>query len=250
MNRLRAFLCLVAAAMLGLTSCALSVSAGFVNDNQLPAANRWIRPDLAIGLPGYYTYEGPQGRPIQFGAPFGQPCKPILVRFENSVPDAPYRSFVEVVHEARAAGVDIAITDRAGDFMPSELYPPGLHLETVQLVAVFADKKAPTGLAFGAPDRTDLGWDAVLAPDGHHEYVTDLNIKLHLSVLGMDATAFRKAALGFVGFTQGVGVSTAPGSALTGKYASAADRFSVQDISAMLAMSGCAAKSPAKGTRA
>jgi len=198
---------------------------------------------------GYYTYGGPHGGPIQSGAPWGRPCKPILVRVDKSVPDAAYWSFVEVVHEARAMGVDIAITNRSGDFRPSELYPPGLHLNTVQPVDVFADNKAPTRLASGALDHTDLGWDAVLAPDRHHEYLTDQTIKLHLSVLGVDATSFRKAALGFVGFTQGVGVSTAPGSAFTAESASAADRFSAQDISAMLAMSGCAAKSPASGTR-
>ena len=235
----------------------LSITGGYVagdviitKANSVPSANRWIRPDRAIGVTGYYTYGGPHGGPIQSGAPWGRPCKPILVRVDKSVPDAAYWSFVEVVHEARAVGVDIAITNRTGDFRPSELYPPGLHLRTVQPVDVFADNKAPTRLASGALDHTDLGWDAVLAPDRHHEYLTDQTIKLHLSVLGVDATAFRKAALGFVGFTQGVGVSTAPGSAFAAESASAADRFSVQDISAMLAMSGCAAKSPATGTRA
>ena len=74
----------------------------------------------------------------------------------------------------------------------------------------FADNKAPTRLASGALDHKDLGWDAVLAPHRRHEYLTNQTIKLHLSVLVMDATAFRKATLGFVGFTQGVGVSTAP----------------------------------------
>jgi len=88
----------------------------------------------------------------------------------------------------------------------------------------------------------------VLAPDGRLEYVTDLNVKLHLSVLGVNAAAFRKAALGFVGFTQGVGVSTAAGSAFAAESALAADKFSALDISAMLTMSGCTATSPAVGT--
>ncbi len=81
-----------------------------------------MRPDRAIGVPGYDTYGGPHGKPIQLGAPLGRPCKPILVRFEDSVPDAPYRSFVDVVHEARAAGVNITIAMRNGSFSPSELY--------------------------------------------------------------------------------------------------------------------------------
>jgi hypothetical protein len=215
-----------------------------------PSANRWIRPERAIGVNGYYTYGGPHGRPIATGAPWGRPCKPILVRVEESVPDAAYWSFVEVVHEARAAGVDIAITKRNGDFTPSELYPQGQHLDTVHTADVFADNKAPTRLASGALDHEDLGWDAVLSPDGRREYVTDLNIRLHLSVLGVNPTAFRKAALGFVGFTQGIGVSTAPGTAFASESSLAADKFSAQDIKAMLTMSGCATTSPATGTAA
>ena len=45
-------------------------------------------------------------------------------------------------------------------------------------VDVFADNKGPTRLASGALDHEDFGWDAALAPDSHHEYVTDLNIRL------------------------------------------------------------------------
>lgn len=239
------------------TLLVLSIAGGYVageainaRANSGPSANRWIRPDRAIGVNGYYTYGGPHGRPIASGAPWGRPCKPILVRVEKSVPDAAYWSFVEVVHEARAAGVDIAITKRNGDFTPSELYPPGQHLDTVHTADVFADNKAPTRLASGVLDHEDLGWDAVLAPDGRHEYVTYLKIKLHLSVLGVNATAFRKAALGFVGFTQGVGVSTAAGTAFAAESSLAADKFSALDISAMLAMSGCTATSPARGTPA
>ena len=242
--------------MVAVTLIVLSITGGYVvgaaiitKANSVPSANRWIRPNRAIGVTGYYTYGGPHGWSIQPGAPWGRPCKPILVRVEKSVPDAAYWLFVEVVHEARAAGVDIAIAKRNGDFIPSELYPPGQHLDTVHIADVFADNKAPTRLASGALDHEDLGWDAALAPDGRHEYVTYLKIKLHLSVLGADATAFRKAALGFVGFTQGVGVSTAARSAFAAESASAADRFSAQDINAMLTMSGCAATSPAAGTR-
>jgi hypothetical protein len=55
-----------------------------------PALSSWIGPDRAIGVPGYYTYGGPHRKPIQLGAPFGRPCKPIVVRFEDSVPAAPY----------------------------------------------------------------------------------------------------------------------------------------------------------------
>ena len=132
----------------------------------------------------------------------------------------------------------------------SELYPPGQHLATVHTADVFADNKAPTRLASGALDHEDFGWDAALAPDGRHEYVTDLNIKLHLSVLAGEGAAFQKAALGFVGFTQGVGVSTAPNSAFAAESASAADKFSAQDINAMLTMSGCAGTTPSTGTQA
>ncbi len=70
----------------------------------------------------------------------------------------------------------------------------------MQTAAVLlADKTAPTRLASGALEHFSFHWDAVLADDGHHEHVTDPNIRLHLSVLGGDATAFRKAALGFTG---------------------------------------------------
>jgi hypothetical protein len=237
------------------TLIVLSIGGGYVagraiiaKANAAPYANRWVRPDRAIGISGYYTYGGPHRMSIQPGAPWGRPCKPIVVRVDKAVPDPAYGAFVEVVHEARAAGVDIAIVNRNGDFMPSELYPPGQHLNTVHTADVFADNRAPTRLASGVLDHEDTGWNASLTPDGHHEYVTDLNITLHLSVLGTDATGFRKAALGFVGFTQGIGVSTLPGSAFASQTASAADKFSAQDITAMLTMSGCAGISPATGT--
>ena len=204
-----------------------------------PTLSSWIRPDRAIGVPGYYTYGGPHKKPIQLGAPFGRPCKPIVVRFEDSVPAAPYQSFVDVVQEAHAAGVNITITERNGAYLFSQLYPPGQRLDTVQIVAVFADKETPKRLTSGTLEHFSFGWDAVLAEDGRHEYVTDVNIKLHLSSMEGDAAAFREAALGFVGFTQGIAVSTAPGSAFAAGFGSGADKFSARDIDAMLTMSGC-----------
>jgi hypothetical protein len=246
MSRLRTFLCLVAV-MASLTSCALTFSAGSVT--RARPAHPSIRPDWTIGVPGYYTYSGPHGKPIQFGAPFMQPCKPIVVLFENSVPNAPYQSFVDVVHEARAAGVNIRIAQRNRKLFPSDLDPPGQPFTPVQTAEVFADQKAPIRLRSGGLQHFMLGYDAVLTGDGQHEYVSNPNILLHLSALGGDPTSFRKAALGFVGFTQGIAVSTVPGSAFTPDFASGADRFSAQDIRAMLTMSGCAAKAPATGAQ-
>ena len=247
MSRLKAFLYLVAV-MAVLTSCALSFPArSATRATSVQPLSSWIRPEGAIGVPGYYTYGGPHRKPIQLGAPFGRPCKPIVVRFEDSVPAAPYQSFVDVVQEANAAGVNITITERNGAFLFSQLYPPGQRLDTVQIVAVFADKETPKRLSSGTLEHFSFGWDAVLAEDGRHEYVTDVNIKLHLSSLGGDASAFREAALGFVGFTQGIAVSTAPGSAFAAEFTTGAGRFSAQDINAMLTMSGCAATAQATG---
>jgi hypothetical protein len=171
-----------------------------------------------------------------------------VVQFEDSVPAAPYQSFVDVVSEARAAGVNITIAQRNGTFFFSDLYPPGQRMDGVQIAAVFADDAAPTWRGFGKPHHDDFGWDAVLTPDRQHEYVTEVNIRLHLRVLGADPTAFRKAALGFVGFTQGIGVSTSPGTAFATEFDSGADRFSAQDVKAMLTMSGCSTTASRRGT--
>lgn len=229
---------LLAAAMV------VSMSAGYFGSAALieRSISRRIQADRAIGVPGYYTYGGPHGKLLQVGAPFGRPCKPIVVRFEDSVPAAPYQTFVDVVSEARAAGVNITITKRDGAFLFSDLYPPGHRMDTVQLSYVFADDAAPTRLGSGAPGNINYGWDAALSPDRQHEYVTDVNITLHLSALKGETAAFRKAALGFVGMTQGIRVSTSPGSAFATTFAAGANRFSAQDVKAMLTMSGCAPK--------
>ena len=196
-----------------------------------------VRPGRETGVPGYYTYGGPRHLPLERGAPWGVPCSPVLLRVAPSVPDPAYAAFAEVAQEARQQGLVVAVTHRDGTFDPAALSPPGRAVAgAFRSVEVYVDT-TPTGSP-GAYGHYSLGWDAALAPDGRHEVVTDLQQGLRS---GLSADGYRRAALHLVGYSQGIDLSTARGSALGADFDRSADAFSAQDVHAMLAMSGCAA---------
>jgi len=153
------------APMVAVTLVVLSIAGGYVageviiaKANSTPSANGWIRPDRAIGVNGYYTYGGPHGKAIAFGAPWGRPCNPILVRVDKPVPDAAYWSFVEVVHEARAAGVDIAISKKMATSPPrSSTHRVSIWTRCIQLMCSRTTRRRPSWLRARRTAKTLAG---------------------------------------------------------------------------------------------
>jgi hypothetical protein len=65
--------------------------------------------DPPSGTPGYSTFSGPAGLPMQKGSPWGRPCAPVVISVADSVPPAVHEEVVAVVGEARAAGLNIDV---------------------------------------------------------------------------------------------------------------------------------------------
>lgn len=194
--------------------------------------------DAPSGTPGYSTFYGPAGLPMQKGSPWGQPCAPVVISVEDSVPPAVHEEVVAVVGEARAAGLNIDVW--------SSQYPEGASPldEPPQgpphVVGVYVDTQVPPLRPDGSPSRDDTRWDARPSPDGRHEILTSLGQSLHLATLGEDRLEYRRSLRKLVGRTQGIADSSHRGSALRSRDPSKPDAFSPQDIQAMLVMSGCA----------
>jgi hypothetical protein len=169
--------------------------------------------DPPSGTPGYSTFSGPAGLPMQKGSPWGRPCAPVVISVADSVPPAVHEEVVAVVGEARAAGLNIDVWSSRS-------------LERSD----------------GRPSRDDTRWDAQPSPDGRHEILTSVSQTLHLATLGEDRLEYRRSLRKLVGWTQGISNSSAQGSALRLRDSSKPDAFSPQDIEAMLVMSGCTRK--------
>lgn len=228
----------------GIAVMVLGVSAGYTggygavaNARSRAAASRASRQ---IGVPGYYTYGGPEHLPMQVGAPWGVPCKPIVLEPDPSLPDAEYQVLAEVGREARAQGIDLAVAGRDWLYDRSSLYPPVGQGPQPAGVRVYADRGARTSSAPHVSER----YDAVPAADGKHEIVTGIDAHVHLEAVEGDPVAMRKAALDLIGLTQGIGFSTSDASAFGPDFDRVPSAFTPQDVHAMLVMSGCAGLVP------
>ena len=187
----------------------------------------------------YRSFGGGHGLAVTDGAPWGQPCKPVLLEVAANVPDAVFAEADRVVREARTGGLDIALSTRSLQWRPSDLYPAGLTIADVARAPIFADTSPGHLRADGQPTREDVGWDTALEPDGRSEYLTSMQVKLHLANLGGDPLAYRRALRKFIGWTQGIADSSDAGSALKLHSTHAPDGFTPADMSAMKRMSGC-----------
>lgn len=214
-------------------ACALALGIGGGYSLGLGLLRQQSNP-MAIGVAGYSTYPGPDHHPLAIGSPWGTPCKPVVVQPDPSLDPAAYGALAAVVHEARAAGVDIAIADRASHYRLDDLYNTGGSPAGVQVVVA-----QPAPPALHPQYRDNVGWNAVPAPDGKHDYVVSLVQQLNLARLH-GASDLRKAATLLVGYSQGIARSTSPGSAFASTFAQMSGQFTPQDVHAMLVMSGCA----------
>jgi hypothetical protein len=196
-------------------------------------------PDLAIpGAPGYSTFTGPHGKPLAVGRPWGEPCQPIRFTVEERVPDWVYAQVAAVVSEARRDGIDVTLETRQFLWFPGSLYYLGAQspASTVR-VAIFAQDQAPPQLANGQPEHIDLGWDARLDSDGHHEDLTLAQGILWMQALNESPHAVRRSIRQLVAMTQGVIHTTRQDSGIA--EGTNIDHFTPADVSAMKRMSGC-----------
>lgn len=196
-------------------------------------------PDGSGNHVAYRTFAGSHHLAMTAGAPWGQPCKPVLLVLDAKVPDDVFTQAERVVREARTAGVDIALQTRRGTWRPSDLFPAGLTNADVAHVPIFADSSPGHLRDDGQPAREDVGWNTTLAPDGRSEYLTYLTVRLHLANLGGDPLAERRALRKFIGWTQGVADTTDAHSALKLHSTIAPDHFTSADLTALKRMSGC-----------
>jgi hypothetical protein len=191
------------------------------------------------GAHGYVTFNGPQGKPLPVGRPWGQACQPVRFTVEEHVPDDVYAQVVSVVNEARADGLDVTLEDRSFNWAPSSLYyPAGKTADDVQRVGIFANTGPAALFSDGQPEHVKLGWDASTDADGKHEDMTDAQGELQLATIGGDPVAERHAVRDIIALTQGVAGSSSSASGLS-NGPTAPDNFSAADIAAMKHMSGC-----------
>jgi hypothetical protein len=189
------------------------------------------------GAPGYSTFTGEHGLPLDQGNPWGHPCQPIVFQVGPTMPPQQYDLIQQAVDGARAAGVNVTLESRGLLWYPSLLYPPGQTNSTVQLVPIFPSTQAPPSLPDGHIEHISFGWDTRIAADGEHEVLTDLQATLFLSAVRGDPQATQRAVRQLVAYSQGIGGSTSPGSSIA--QGNTADAYSRRDIAAMQQMSGC-----------
>jgi hypothetical protein len=194
--------------------------------------------DLAIpGAPGYYTFTGPLGGPMQVGRPWGKSCQPVLFDVASDIPRSVYLQVAKVVGQARAAGLDVTIINLGNLWEPGLLYPPGQAFSTVKEVHIYAATGIPPLLAGGHPEHISIGWDARPAPDGRHEILTETQASLYMKEVVGQAFSTRRSMRQLIAFTQGISESVVSGSGLA--EGTGTDGFRTRDIAAMQVMSGC-----------
>jgi hypothetical protein len=196
--------------------------------------------DTSLTIPGltdYSTFTGPLGRPLEVGRPWGTVCQPVVFTVSTQMPESVYVQMRAVVTEARNEGVDVTMTNEQNIWDPNDIYPAGAPNADVKFVPVRVSSKTPPTLTAGHLEHIGFGWDAVPASDGAHEVLTGLQATLYLQLLNGHPSDLLRSVRQLVAFSQGVGSSTAPGSGISS--GSTVDGFSVGDVSAMQAMSGC-----------
>lgn len=189
------------------------------------------------GEPGYFAVDGHHGH-VAFGRPWGEACRPIRFAVNRTVPDWVYTQIATVVAQARAQGIDVAIESRGLQWKHGALYyRSGQSAATsvqVNIVATTAKAKLPM----------ELSWKTKLDGDKHSADLTSVGASFSLKQLDGRAATVRRSIRQLIAWTQGIFETTDPISGIT--LRSFTDSFTPSDVSAMLAMSGCA--KPAVGT--
>ena len=194
------------------------------------------RENLETGTPGYYTAQGSHGLPLLVGAPWGEPCAPVVVTVGEEFPQVAYDALVEVVEEARDGGLPITVAHPTfGTWDPSD------HMfsdATPRFVNVSGGSPEPQ--RSDKPDtRFHVKPETELMPGGGNEVLTSISETFYVSKISTDAREYRQLMRRLVGFSSGVYDADDSLSALKNRNPSPPDAFTESDMAAMQAMSGC-----------
>ena len=171
---------------------------------------------LAIsGAPGYSTFTGSAGLPLEEGDPWGRPCQPIVFAVDAKMPAVQNSYIDQAILNARALGFDVTYIYPHDLWYPSVLYPPGQTNKTVQVIDISPSTQWPSPLYRGHNEHIQFGWDTQVVSIGNHEVLTYLQATLYLHAVGNDPQSTERAVRQLIAFSQGVDDSTAPGSSIS-----------------------------------
>ena len=189
------------------------------------------------GAPGYLTFTGSRGDLAPVGRPWGQACKPIRLAAAADVPSWFYAQMATVTDAARKQGVDVVLETRRLSWRPGSLYyRRGQSPVTSAVVAVTIDDGTPPKQSDGQPEHIGLGWDTKLDRDKHNEDLTEVQGTLWMKALAGQFELVRRSIRQLIAWSQGISRTT---DAVSGISNTTTDRFTKDDIAAMLKMSGC-----------
>jgi hypothetical protein len=205
--------------------------------SQISVLTRQLSGLSIPGEPGYFAVDGQHGH-VAFGRPWGEACTPIRFAVNRTVPDWVYAQITTVIAQARAQGIDVAIESRGLQWKHGALYyrsgqSPAASVQ-VNIAATTAKAQLPM----------ELSWKTKLDGDKHSADLTSVGASFSLKALDGRSATVRRSIRQLIAWTQGIFETTDPISGIT--LRSFTDSFTPSDVSAMLAMSGCA--KPAGGT--
>jgi hypothetical protein len=208
-----------------------------LSDSQISVLARELAGFTIAGHPGYVAVAGQQGQAVPFGRPWGVACEPIRFAVGQSVPGWAYTQIAAVVAQARKQGVDVTMESRGGKWKHSALYyRSGQSAATSRQVTIVASAATPS-TAKNQPAMR-LTTDSKLDADKHNDDLTSVSGAFRLQVVNGSVATVRRSIRQLIAWTQGISETTEPVSGITQR--SFTDGFTSGDLSAMLAMSGCA----------
>jgi hypothetical protein len=224
----------VAVALVALVAGFLAVRA---RGSQPAAAAPQPPAPMNLAAAGYGTFDGPRGLPLAVGTPWGVRCAPVVLALDVDAPADYIAAASEVVDQANGAGVNVAFGDTGGSYDASKLVGAKDDGSNVKRAVVRISTAAPPKDAAGI--LKSFAWNASLAADGQHEFLTKVVVTIYDRNAG-DSDVHRRAAMrGALAVAQGISRSSKPGSGLYSQVSKEPDIFTDNDLLALRTMSGC-----------
>jgi hypothetical protein len=228
---------------------AVSAPTGQVAAAQLQTLAQQLGALAITGAPGYFTFTGTHGFPAPIGRPWGQACKPVVFDFAAGVPRSVYDQAASVIRAARKHGIDVTAEDRPRAWVHGALYyRDGQSYKNAATVDVTTSSATPPKLADGKLEHIDLGWGMKVDADESNEDLTQVRGKLWMQTLTGHPELLRRSIRQLIAWTQGISRTTDAVSGISNTTTT--DRFTADDIAAMLTMSGCTRSAGSTGIAA
>ncbi len=227
--------------VVGVAVAVVVVLAGFLtvraHSSETAAAAPQPPAPMNLAAAGYSTFGGPRGLPLAVGTPWGVRCAPVVLSLDVNASADYIAAASEVVDQANGAGVNVAFGDTGGSYDASKLVGAKDDGSNVNHAVVRISTAAPPQDAARA--LKSFAWNASLAADGQHEYLTKVVVTIYDRNAG-DSDVHRRAAMrGALAVAQGISGSSKPGSGLYSRVSKEPDIFTDNDLLALRTMSGC-----------